>query len=529
MRRYLPLFIIVVGILLMAPFWNIQPMLSQGDHGRDLYAGQAVLRGELPYHDFWWVYGPLMPYVYSLFYKVLGVSITSLIICKLAFKILAGLMLFLGLRYVISIPSAVMAGFWFILFGQDFFFTYNHSAGIAFSMMALWGALAYLRNANQIRITLALIACAITCLIKVNFGLTALAMVLFTVFISDHFVHQRPFKNSLSLYVTGALILPIVIIAIYLFFLHGLNLTEIRQCLPYYGDDQPYNSPALVNLKNFIRITYHNAKSNMFNLTLMFLIIPNVGLALIGLLRRGWTGKENTTRLFGFFLISLWYVLNMHEFIKSGVWYRCFWAQPLSIALMFLCIDTAGFVITRWGRNLVLIIFACIGFWVWTISVHNLNYYKNSPTLPLEHAQRVYIGNQPSWSQTIIETTHWLKTNLKNNELFLALPYDCIYYFLTDKRSPTRQLIFFEHIKITQDQERSIIKELEHNQVNYVLISSRAWAKQELGLGLLGKTYCPIIGKYIQSHFEPVTRFGDWTNEPGWAWNHGTMILKRKN
>ena len=73
-----------------------------------------------------------------------------------------------------------------------------------------------------------------------------------------------------------------------------------------------------------------------------------------------------------------------------------------------------------------------------------------------------------------------------------------------------------------------MIAELEKNHVNYVLVSSRAFARQELGLGILGTTYCPLIGKYINDHFIPLARFGDWSNEPGWAWNHGTLILKRK-
>ena len=73
-----------------------------------------------------------------------------------------------------------------------------------------------------------------------------------------------------------------------------------------------------------------------------------------------------------------------------------------------------------------------------------------------------------------------------------------------------------------------MIAELEKNNVRYIVLSSRAWARQEFGLGLLGQTYCPLIGKYIQENFEPIARFGDWTDEPGWAWNHGTLILKRK-
>ena len=122
----------------------------------------------------------------------------------------------------------------------------------------------------------------------------------------------------------------------------------------------------------------------------------------------------------------------------------------------------------------------------------------------------VYISNSPSWIATVEQTTEFLNKTLKPNELFFALPYDCLYYYLTDKKTPTRQLIFFEHIKIPPEQERSVIAELESNHVNYVLLSSRAFARQELGLGFLGTSYCPLIGKYIQDNFIPIARFGDW-------------------
>ena len=86
------LLVFLAGILITAPYVNYQDFLSQGDHGRDLYAAQAVYRGELPYRDFWWVYGPLMPYYYGLFFKIFGVHISSMILGKLILRILGGIL-----------------------------------------------------------------------------------------------------------------------------------------------------------------------------------------------------------------------------------------------------------------------------------------------------------------------------------------------------------------------------------------------------------------------------------------------------
>ena len=70
---------VLYTIIYVWPELNFQDMLAQGDHGRDLYAFEAVLKGQLPYKDFWWVYGPIMPYYYGLFYKISGFHITSIL------------------------------------------------------------------------------------------------------------------------------------------------------------------------------------------------------------------------------------------------------------------------------------------------------------------------------------------------------------------------------------------------------------------------------------------------------------------
>src|SRR6266436_4515709 len=88
---------LILTILLSAvyvwPELNFQDLLSQGDHGRDLYAAEAVGHGKLPYKDFWWVYGPLMPYYYGLFFKIFGTHISSVILGKLILRVLGGVLI----------------------------------------------------------------------------------------------------------------------------------------------------------------------------------------------------------------------------------------------------------------------------------------------------------------------------------------------------------------------------------------------------------------------------------------------------
>ena len=50
----------LAGIITLAPYHNFQNVLSQGDHGHNLYAYKKSMDGAVPYQDYYWPYGPLI-------------------------------------------------------------------------------------------------------------------------------------------------------------------------------------------------------------------------------------------------------------------------------------------------------------------------------------------------------------------------------------------------------------------------------------------------------------------------------------
>ncbi len=522
------LLVILVGIIITAPYANFQDYLSQGDQGRDLYAAQAVYRGELPYRDFWWVYGPLMPYYYGLFFKVFGAKIGSMIIGKLILRIMGGVLICLAMMEVTSLISAFLCACWFMLFQQDFFFTYNHLGGIVMILGVAFCLLSYIQKNSLKAAWGALIFVFILCLVKINFGLAALAVSVITVGVCDY-VRRIPLDTSKKFFYTAAIIaLPLVILFIYWSLLKGLSVMEIRQCLPYMEGDQPYSMDPWMAIFNFLKITRDKILSNWENMSLAVIINVSSLYCLFLLTKNKLSASRKTILLLSLGMLGLFYVANSHEYLKSGVWYRDFWAQPLSMMITFLFIDTAAQNIPKTARFIVFSFLTGIAIFCWCSILPPINAFKTSSQYLSLPRGGIYTTNSPSWIETVEQTTAFLNKTLKPDELFFALPYDCLYYYLTGKRTPTRQLIFFEHIKIPLEQEKSVIAELEKNRVNYVLLSNRAFARLEPGLGFLGTTYCPLIGKYIQNNFVPIARFGTWDHEPGWAWNHGTLILRRK-
>ncbi|MDP8264251.1 MAG: hypothetical protein P9M12_02070 [Candidatus Aceula lacicola] len=129
---------VFMGIFIFTPYINFQPVLAQGDHGRDLYTFKATLDGSAPYQDYWWVYGPLMPYFYALCFKILGVSVQSILIGKIFLIFASGILFYLTLCLFASPLMALAGTVWFWSFRPEFFYTYNHAGAIPFFILTIF-------------------------------------------------------------------------------------------------------------------------------------------------------------------------------------------------------------------------------------------------------------------------------------------------------------------------------------------------------------------------------------------------------
>ncbi len=518
---------LAVGIILLLPMTNFQDWLSTGDHGRDLDAFEQALNGKILYQDYWWVYGPVMPYYYALFYKILGIKIQSILIGKFLMKLTAGALCYLAVSTLFTPLTGFMAALWFWGFQQDFFFTYNHIGGIAVEMGIIWCLMAYIKNPRQNLLWIGCALCFILAMIKVNFGLSSLATLMAAAFVVDR-SYKVPFSSSKKLfYFLSMAVIPAFIIYIYWLLLSPLPMYEIRQCLPYSNADQPYNTMPWNAMWSFLKIEWNEARHSP-SLSIFYVLTLLCSIqTLVVWFKNKIDARQKKILTLSVVILGIYAATGFHEFLKSGVWYRWFWAQPPLIVLAFIIFETAGRSLNRiihlllWSAIILMVGIVGISSW------QNVIKFQNPGQQIAGERGGIAVANQKDWVATVNTTTQYLNATLKPGELFFALPYDVLYYYLTGRPSPSRQTIFFEHINIPPEQEYKIIKEIENKKVNYILLSNR-FMSPERGLGVLGKTYCPILGKYIEENFTPIARFGDWQHAPGWGWAHGTMILKRK-
>jgi hypothetical protein len=518
--------VLVVGSLLVAAL-DIYPLIAPGDHGRDFYAFEKTLEGQEVYRDYWWVYGPLMPYYYAGFYKMFGMNMLSILLARAILLLCSSTLVYLILSTVTSPFLSFLGALWLLTFNNDFYFTFNHVGGIVMILANVYAAFLYMRNQNTIYLFAGLGAIFLLCLIKINFGVSTLVSFLLSISLIRLVKNQKLFAPNKQFYVWALILTPVLIAGIYLYCLRGLPMYEIRQCLPYLAEDHPYHCTVwqgIVSLTTSIGMTMTR---NIPNGAFAILILLSLGLTLRRFYSKDISIQHKKTLFLSLAIPAIYYVLNMHEFIVSGVTYRQFWATPMQYVIMFLLFSVtlqSVSKVIRFG------IYASIASLLMLQNLNNLNLYQQIRN-PYQYIHlnrgKIFTTNHYLWVDTVIQTTHFLNANLKKDETFFAIPYDTLFHFLTDRDSPTRQLIFFEHINIPREQEEKIIRELEAKKVNWIVLSNRTNSDEE-GLGLLGKDYCPLIGAYIQNNFTVAAEYGDWVNPAGWAWNYGIRILRRK-
>jgi len=528
-RIFFLLLTIIAGIFILWPLHNFQNYLSQGDHGRDLYCFKKTMEGALPYRDYSWLFGPLMPYYYSIFYALGGVSIQSVLVGYILLILLTGVFVYLTCSVFFSPAMSFVCALWYWCFrGIEFFYTYNHIGGLLTLIAALYCVFKYIRDNRLFYVYAGFICIFLLTLIRLNMGIANLIAITFAFYLVD-FVQKNP-ESSKKRFLYAYLFLATLTItfSIYLFLLYPLPDYAIQQSFPYAKFQRTDFSPtpfAAVVLAFQMIISYFSATLAQKILGILILLSIYQSCIQVFSNKTSQKYKNNLILIFSSLFIVIFF--SSHEFIASGVYYRLHWMKPIIFILLFILIIVAT-------KNIHSKIIKSLIFLTLFLPPVLNNYNDHLRTRSLKNPShllkigpnKIYTSQHPFWFHTVTSAINFIKKNVPPSDKILVLPFDVLYLFLSDRDSAARQLVFFEHINITAEQEQKTISEMEDGNGNWVIISNRS-ISHEPGMGIFGKTYCRLLSKYIDNNFTVVAEFGDWVNPPGWAWNHGVRILKR--
>ena len=134
------------SFIVLLPSLTFQVMFAQGDHGRDLYAFAMTAKGALPYRDYLWVYGPLMPYYYAFFLKYVGSSILSVLLGETLLKFACGLTFYFIIRQLTAPWWSYLCAIFFLSTYSFFFHTYTYTGGILLLLLILFTLVKYIHK-----------------------------------------------------------------------------------------------------------------------------------------------------------------------------------------------------------------------------------------------------------------------------------------------------------------------------------------------------------------------------------------------
>ncbi|HOW35427.1 MAG TPA: hypothetical protein PL155_03335 [Candidatus Omnitrophota bacterium] len=519
----------LAGIIILAPYHNFQNVLSQGDHGHNLYCYKKTMDGALPYQDYYWPYGPLMPYYYALFLKLFGVSIQSVLLGKVVLNFMAGIFFYFAICALFPPALGFTAALWFWTHKPDFFFTYNHIGGITLSFVVIYFLFLYIKTLQRKYIWLGFLATFLFALVKLNFGISCLVALVASLLLTDSIKGNPLRRNNRILFILGAIVTISLTAMIYWALTRNLPASYVQQCLPYtgYGHIGQRLTSILSSCEMWFRLFILNFVTSwsdfFFNMILMLCALQSARLYSQNKINPEF--KKNLLCILA--ATAIFYVLQLHEFFIGGpTIYRSEWMEPFKFLFVFILLGT---VIIHSRLLLKSLLFGTL-ILICTLQVLGI-YRMAKATKTPEHLfssgkTKIYVNNTPEWIRVVQETTHYLKTNLKKDEMFFAFPNETLYYFLTGKDSPTRDLVF---MSTGEEQEKEIISVMEKKKIDFFLLSNRADTQEYKMERTFGVTYGKILAPYLRDHFRVEASFGEWISPGGWILNHNTKILRRRN
>lgn len=227
--------LILYIILLASSFIYFLPSvfkpLNLYDEGQIVYGAFRVLNGQMPYRDFWTLYGPVQYFVIALVFKTFGISVLVARLWDIFIRSLLALMIFLSAQKLTTKRNALLSWFmsvvWLNFFG---FFNYPIFPAFLTSLFSLYLFYVYLKNQkSSVYILASSLFAVLAGLFRYEYGIFIIIaeMIILIAFV---FINKKVY-SSIFIYLSGIFITTLP----YLYVLFkNVSLVDIRYFLITY-------------------------------------------------------------------------------------------------------------------------------------------------------------------------------------------------------------------------------------------------------------------------------------------------------
>ncbi|MEW5819480.1 MAG: hypothetical protein AB1782_04760 [Cyanobacteriota bacterium] len=485
---------------------------DEGDFGRDLYYFYLTSKGQLPYIDFNWIYGPLSPLLYGTVFKIFGVSVFNALTLWYLTFIVCVILQFYAVKQFTNSACGFLSGALFIVYYEGFMIqVFNHIFGPLFILLALILLKHYLDNQNIKFLYIIGFSCFFLMSCKLNIGVAFYSIIYFTLIVTTY-LNKKPLKHLF-----GSLIVTFILTtAFYSFFILNMPLKDLNKCFPYSSNYLASYSNSLVD--SLISADYSFMSSywstikpgqlilNLYhwtNINIWYFVIVAAGLILIALIYK----KEKTLNIDITYLaiLSLVALALSHEYLCIYSTYSLkFWGLSVLIILFFYI---NSYIINHFEltkplkiTHYTILIAALAGFLV--------NAYIFILVKPSSQST-VYVGldrmkisvTHYCWYIVMNDAVKYINESTSPDEKIFALPNNMYYHFVTGRDAPSRYKEFLIISAITKNDELKVIEDIEKHKVNLILYAFKI-NSEEYGFADLGKKYLKTLDNYIMENYQ---------------------------
>lgn len=419
------------------------------DEGWILNPAQRILGGEIPYRDFHYIYTPGAAYVVSLFFKFFKESILVSRLTALFFVLLTLLLLRkISLRVNTSPFLYVLPVLIFITWGpMHINFAWPVIFSIFSGLTTCYLLLVSYKNDRFLIFFLSGVFTAMTVLFKQNFGLALMLNNLI------YLVFLRNRRITFLKYHALGFLLTIALFLAYLFqndalipFYNDMYFFMFYQIIQEGMQSTPFVYPDLL---------YKQITKGIFYSLPLILGIPAIAV----------TFKKNKQFIFLASFCILFYIFG----IRPTTDYPHLVPLLSLTGILFLSLYTL--IENNLVKKIILILqilFICLGFY----SAFFLNYYRWNPPLKVQDRMvgnsRMGILVDSSYASYIPAIDRYIRNNVNKNGYVFIYRFSPSFYFLSERKNPTKFIFLPPQILSNKDQAE-IIKNLTDRKVSIIL------------------------------------------------------------
>ncbi|MBI5044718.1 MAG: hypothetical protein HZC02_02225 [Candidatus Levybacteria bacterium] len=431
-------------------------ILSLFDEGYFAHLAQRISIGEVPYKDFSLQYGPTYIYLLAGLYKIFGTSLIvgrylNIIICVFivgfVFAILNRIHIGNKKVWILSFLSLISFGYPLINI------THLIWASVLSVTLSIYLAICILTSQERkIRLEVLLgISIAVSLSLKQNFGIFLIVAILPYLYFMTTYSLSEKIKSLLTI---SSVVVVLTFFWLYLFFFAD-NIQGLRDFYVFsktFAQKMMFSYPPLsIALQPF----------GVFKLIPYYLPLILVPIIFVGLIKKTF---NKSILLFSIISVGC-FIVSVYPQSDLIHCYPFFGLVLVSILLLSYQ--------STWRLVAIPVVFLSIiiGFYLTFFTKayrYESYYFEKSTTLPFERARGISLDVINA--KTITEAGNYIQAHTTKDDYIFSYPHEPMFYFLLDRKNPSRDIVYFLRYWHFYDDE-VIINEILSKKTKYIIAS----------------------------------------------------------